>query len=206
MDSRIARDLTYGMFIVSAKKWDKTGGCVINTCIQVSTDPECILISLMNSDYTRDLIKKSGYFCVAILDETTPFELIKHFGFQSGRDVDKFRNIPSFNDIYDNPCVLSNACAYISAKVTESINLGSHTLFVGKVKDSKLLNENRPLTYAEYHLNVKPQPQKEVEKEIVGWRCQICGYIYDGPVLPDDFVCPNCGHYAEDFEPIYKEE
>lgn len=198
--------LTYGMYIVSTKKGAKSNACVINTCFQVSTDPDRIAISLMNSNYTRKLIKESGVFCVAVLDETCPFGLIHHFGYKSGKDIDKFSDVPAFSDINEVPCIISNACATISAKVVECINLGSHTVFIGKIKDSKLLNDKKPLTYATYQAKVKPKPiETEPEREIIGWRCQICGYIYDSPELPEDFACPVCGHTKEDFEPIYQD-
>lgn len=149
--------LTYGVYIVSSKYRDKANACVIDTCMQVGTNPDRIAISLMNTNYTKKIIKESGVFCVSILDETCPFGLIYHFGYKKGVDMDKFADIPAVNDINGVPYVLSNSCAYISAKVVEYINLGSHTIFIGKVKDSGLLNNNKPLTYDIYQSMVKPQ-------------------------------------------------
>jgi len=210
--------LTYGVFILTSKHKKKASGCVINTCMQISTNPDRIIISLMNSNYTRDIIKDSGVFCVAILDEGCPLELIKHFGYQSGKKVDKFKELTTFDDINGVPCVLSHVCAAISAKVIDSVNLGSHTIFIGKVMDQKLITGDTPMTYSYYQDNVKPKITKSNSESvvggadsksdsdkgpIVGWRCIICGFVYKYPVLPDDYTCEVCGHPASDFVPIY---
>lgn len=205
--------ISYGVYILSSKYEGKSGGCVINTCIQVANTPNRVAVAVMNSSNTRRLIKKSGKFCVAILDETATFEMISHFGYQSGKDVDKFANIASFNDSNGIPCILHNACASISCKVTECINLGSHTIFIGEVKEMLNLSKRRPLTYAEYQARIKPErytpPEGEdpsdSKKVIVGWQCTICGYVFDIADLPDDITCPVCGHPKEDYVPVYQD-
>ena len=151
--------LTYGLFILSSKKHDKVSGCIIDACIQVGNNPDLILISVMNTNYTRRIIQKSGVFCIAILDEDCPFELIKHFGYQSSKDVDKFDGLTTFTDINGVPCVLSHICASISVKVTDYIDIGSHTIFIGKIKDQKNLSNNKPMTYAYYRKHVMPKPE-----------------------------------------------
>ena len=146
-------------------------------------------------------------------------KLFKRFGFQSGRNVDKFGNLQCPTDCNGIPYMNWQACAVISGKVVESHDLGSHTLFIAEVVDAKVLSENPPLTYADYQANVKPKADAakadaagadaskagaQQEKKIVGWRCKICNYVYEGSELPADFSCPLCGHGPEDFEPVYE--
>ncbi len=205
MDKKALYQLTYGVFLLSTKAGDKVNGCITNTCIQVANSPTRVAISVLNTNYTCDLIKESGIFALSLLDNTCTFQTIKHFGFQSGRDVDKFDGLTLPTDINGVPYLAWQTTAVISCKVLESTDLGSHTLFIAEVVDAKLLNDNAPLTYADYQANVKPKPQEvKKEKKIVGWRCKICNYVYEGSELPADFTCPLCGHDKDDFEPIYE--
>ena len=205
MDKKALYQLTYGVFLLSTKAGDKVNGCITNTCIQVANSPTRVAISVLNTNYTCDLIKESGIFALSLLDNTCTFQTIKHFGFQSGRDVDKFDGLTLPTDVNGVPYLAWQTTAVISCKVLESTDLGSHTLFMAEVVDAKLLNDNAPLTYADYQANVKPKPQEvKKEKKIVGWRCKICNYVYEGSELPADFTCPLCGHDKDDFEPIYE--
>lgn len=205
MDKKAIYNLSYGVFMLSTKSGDRANGCITNTCIQVAGNPVRIAVSVLNTNYTCDLLKESGVFAVSILDEECSFETIKHFGFQSGRDVDKLSGIPLPVDVNGVPYMGWHACAVISANVTESYDLGTHTLFIAEVADAKLLNDHAPLTYADYQSRVKPQPEKKKEdRKIVGWRCKICNYVYEGSELPAEFTCPLCGHGPEDFEPVYE--
>ena len=205
MDTKALFKLTYGVFMLSTKLGDKTNGCITNTCMQVASNPTRVAISVLNSNYTCELLKESGIFALSMLDETCSFETIKHFGFQSGRNVDKMSGLTLPVDINQVPYMGWQACAMLSCKVVSSEDLGTHTLFVAEVVDAKVLNENAPLTYADYHSKVKPQPEKKIEdKKIIGWKCKICNYVYEGENLPADYICPICGHGAEDFEPIYQ--
>ncbi|MGN0420221.1 MAG: flavin reductase [Acetatifactor sp.] len=205
MDKKALYQLTYGVFLLSTKAGDKVNGCITNTCIQVANSPTRVAISVLNTNYTCDLIKESGIFALSLLDNTCTFQTIKHFGFQSGRDVDKLDGLTLPTDINGVPYLAWQTTAVISCKVLESTDLGSHTLFIAEVVDAKLLNDNAPLTYADYQANVKPKPQEvKKEKKIVGWRCKICNYVYEGSELPADFTCPLCGHDKDDFEPIYE--
>ena len=205
MDKKALYKLSYGVFMLSTKDGETVNGCITNTCMQVANSPTRIAIAVINTNYTCDLIKKSGVFALSLLDETCSFELIKHFGFQSGREVNKFENLQMPVDVYGIPYMGWQACAVISGKVISSQDLGSHTLFIAEVVDAKLLNDNAPLTYDDYQTKVKPKPAPKAEdKKIVGWRCKICKYEYKGSELPEDFACPLCGHGADDFEPIYE--
>ena len=208
MDKKAIYNLSYGVFMVSTKAGEVANGCITNTCIQVASNPVRIAISVLNSNYTCDLIKESGIFAVSILDNDCTFETIKHFGFQSGRDVDKFGNITPPTDCNDVPYLGWQSCAVISGKVVEQHDLGTHTLFIAEVVDAKVLSNKEPITYAKYQNEIKPKNNaasvKEDGKKIVGWRCKICNYIYEGSKLPEDYACPLCGHGADDFEPIYE--
>ena len=208
MDKKAIYNLSYGVFMVSTKAGEVANGCITNTCIQVASNPVRIAISVLNSNYTCDLIKESGIFAVSILDNDCTFETIKHFGFQSGRDVDKFENITPPTDCNDVPYLGWQSCAVISGKVVEQHDLGTHTLFIAEVVDAKVLSAKEPITYAKYQNEIKPKNNaasaKEDGKKIVGWRCKICNYVYEGSKLPEDYACPLCGHGADDFEPIYE--
>ena len=208
MDKKAIYNLSYGVFMVSTKAGEVANGCITNTCIQVASNPVRIAISVLNSNYTCDLIKESGIFAVSILDNDCTFETIKHFGFQSGRDVDKFGNITPPTDCNDVPYLGWQSCAVISGKVVEQHDLGTHTLFIAEAVDEKVLSDKEPITYAKYQNEIKPKNNvasaKEDGKKIVGWRCKICNYVYEGSKLPEDYACPLCGHGADDFEPIYE--
>lgn len=205
MDVTALFNLSYGVFVLSTKADGKANGCITNTCIQVANSPTRVAISVLNTNYTCDLIKKSKVFALSVLDQTVTFETIKHFGFQSGRDVDKFAGMELPTDLNGIPYIGWQTCAVISCKVVSSEDLGSHTLFIAEVEDAQVLSENGPLTYSDYQNHVKPKPQQAAtDKKIVGWRCKICKYVYEGSELPKDFICPLCGHGAEDFEPIYE--
>lgn len=205
MDKKALYKLSYGVFMLSTKTKSKVNGCITNTCIQVANSPERVAISVLNSNYTCDLIKESGVFALSLLDETCTFETIKHFGFQSGRNVDKFAGLSFPKDVNGIPYLGWQTCAVLSCKVVESLDLGSHTLFIAEILDAETINDKNPLTYADYQNHVKPKPQQvNTDRQIVGWRCKICNYVYEGSELPADFTCPLCGHDKDDFEPIYQ--
>lgn len=208
MDNTALYNLSYGVFMLATKYEDKVNGCITNTCIQVANSPTRVAISCINANYTCELIKKSGVFALTLLDETCTFDTIKHFGFQSGRDVDKFADIKATLDENGIPYLDYQACSLISCKVLESMDLGSHTLFIAEVLDARLLSDKKPLTYADYQAKVKPKPAAANAdaggKKIVAWKCKICGYVYEGSELPKDYTCPLCGHPPEDFEPVYE--
>lgn len=192
--------LSYGLFVLSAKDGTKDNGCIVNTVQQVTTSPNRILVAVNKGNYTHDMILKTGEFNASVLSEDASFDIFQHFGFQSGRDVNKMEGLKTY-DRADNGIIYltKGANAYISAKVSQTTDLGSHTLFLADVTDGDLLNDVPSVTYAYYHKHIKPQPQ---ETKKTGWRCKICGYIYEGEELPADFICPICKHGAEDFEKL----
>lgn len=201
MDNKVMQKLSYGLFVLTAKDGDKDNGCIINTAIQVTSEPNRITIAVNKGNYTHDMVLKTGVFNVSILSEAAKFDTFKHFGFQSGRDVDKAVGITykrAANDVIylDTPEVN----AYISAKVIQSIDLGTHTLFIADVTDGEVLNAEASATYAYYFAHIKSAPGAAAAESKKGWICTICGYIYEGDPLPEDFVCPVCKHPASDFK------
>lgn len=199
MNNKAMYQLTYGLFVLSARDEEQDNGCIINTAGQVTTTPNRITIAVNKANYTHDLIQRTGLFNISILDETAPFSVFQRFGFQSGRDTDKLKDFPvsrADNGIF---YLKDHASAFLSGKVVQQFDLGSHTLFLADVTDGDVLSDENSVTYTYYQNNIKPKPEK-TEKS--GYRCKICGYIYEGDPLPEDFICPICKHGAADFEKI----
>ena len=197
MDDKAIRNLSYGLFVLTAKEGDKDNGCIINTVTQVASNPDRISIAVNKNNYTHDMVLATGQFNVSILSKETPFATFQHFGFQSGRDVDKTVGINFSRSENGLIYLTEHANAYLSGKVIETLDVGSHTLFVADLVDAAVLSDVESVTYAYYFSNIKPAPQTEQKK---GWVCKICGYIYEGEELPEDFICPICKHPASDFE------
>lgn len=203
MDNKTMYKLTYGLFVLTSCYDGKDSGCIINTAGQVTSEPNRISIAVNKANFTHDLVKKSGKFNISILSEEASFDIFKHFGFQSGRDVDKFEGYKdckrSANNLY---YVTAGTNGYISATVEQEIDLGSHTMFIALVDDMEVLSSVPSTTYSYYQSSIKPKPEKPATGGKTVWRCTICGYIYEGEELPADFVCPLCKHPASDFEKV----
>ena len=192
-------NITYGLYILTAKT-HKHSGCVINTLMQVTSSPARISITINKDNYTTKMIEQTGEFNVSILDMSTTFDIIKRFGFSSGKDTDKFLNFEDYKLATNNiPYITKHTNAYISAKVISKTDVGTHITFVADITDSVVLAKTEPVTYSYYINNIKPKPEKSKKKRYV---CRICGYVYEGDELPNDFICPICKHGAEDFELI----
>lgn len=200
MNSKAMYKLTYGLFVLTAKDEKKDNGCIINTAMQVTTTPNCVIITVNKENLTHDMVKETGEFNLSILTEKTDFDTFKNFGYQSGRDVDKMKEITIARSANGLVYLPDTANAYISAKVVESMDLGTHTMFIANVTDMEILKEESSVTYDFYQANIKPKPEKTEKKK--GYICKICGYIYEGEPLPKDFICPICKHGAEDFEKL----
>lgn len=200
MNANALFKISYGLFILTAEENGFDNGCVINTLAQQTGNPCTVSVTVNKANKTCEMIKSTGKFNVSVISENAPFELFRHFGFQSGRDTDKFRNYPNSeraeNGIYYIPGYTN---AYFCCNVKSVTDLGTHLLFIAEVEDAEILSDFESMTYDFYHKNVKPKPQKTEKK---GYRCKICGYIYEGETLPEDFVCPVCKHPASDFERI----
>ena len=194
--------LSYGLFVLTAKDGEKDNGCIINTVTQITSNPLRISLAAIQANYTHDMIMKTGEFNVSILSESVPFSTFQRFGFQSGRDVDKFAGYGlearTNNGIRYIP---QNVNGVLSGKVIDSYDYGTHTIFVADVTQAITLSSEKSVTYQYYFDNIKPKPQPPKEDK-KGYVCKICGYVYEGEPLPDDFVCPICKHGAADFEKL----
>ena len=192
-------NISYGLFILTAKG-ENYNGCIINTLIQVTSNPQQVSITINKENLTTSIIEKTGVFNVSILDTNTKFDLIKRFGFQSGKTINKFDGFNNF-DIAENgvPYITENTNAYISARVVSKIDVGTHITFVAEVTKDCVLNNNQSLTYAYYQANIKPQKITEQKGVYV---CRICGYVHDSEVLPTNFICPICKHGVEAFDRV----
>lgn len=201
MDTKTMYKLTYGLFVLTSGLDGRDSGCIINTAGQVASEPNRISISVNKANFTHDLVKSSGKFNLSILSEEASFDTFRHFGFQSGRTVDKFDGyeacVRSANGLF---YVTAGTNGYISATVEQSLDLGSHTLFIASIDDMEVLSSAPSVTYAYYQSNIKPKPEKTKSDGKTVWRCRICGYVYEGEELPADFICPICKHPASDFE------
>ena len=191
--------LSYGLFVLSARDGKKDNGCIINTAIQVTDTPLQICVAVNKANYTLEMIEKTGAFNLSVLSEDAPFSLFQRFGFQSGRNVEKFADFEkkqrSANEIF---YLTEYANAFISAKVVNTLDCGTHMLLVAEVTQARVLSDTSSVTYDYYFKNIKPKPEKKAK----GYVCKSCGYVYEGEPLPEDFICPLCKHPASDFEKI----
>lgn len=200
MDTKVLFKIGYGLYVLTANEGDKDNGCIINTAMQVTSDPLQIAIAVNKNNYTTGMIQRTKKFNLSILDELAPFEIFKNFGYQSGANVNKFANYNNTKRSPNGAVYLTDSTnAYISAFVKQEIDLGSHILFIAQLVAAESLSDETSVTYDFYQKNIKPKPEKTNKK---GWRCKICGYIYEGENLPSDFICPICKHGAIDFERI----
>ena len=197
MDNQAFFKLSYGLFVLTARQDGKDNGCIINTVTQVTDQPKRIQIAINKQNYTHDMIAATGEFNVSVLSQDAVFWVFQHYGFQSGRDVDKFENIPEART--ENGIRFVEGCtnAVLSGKVIQTMDCGTHTLFLADVTEAKVLSNEPSMTYQYYFDHVKPKPQPAAQAK---WVCKICGYVYDGDPLPPDFICPWCKHGPEDFE------
>ena len=205
MDSKAMFKLTYGLFVLTSADGDKDNGCITNTAIQVTSEPNRIAIAVNKANFTHDMMKKAGKFNISVLSQKASFDTFKRFGFQSGRDVNKFEGYEGNFKRAENGIlyVTEGTNAFLSAKIYETMDLGTHTLFIADVTDMEVLDSASSCTYEYYQSNIKPKPQAPAKPEgKTAWRCTVCGYIYEGDEIPADFICPWCKHPASDFEKI----
>ncbi len=196
MDLTALFKIHYGLFVLTTKD-EKHNGCIVNTVCQLTDTPSRVGVTINKANYTCETALKTGVMNVNVLSEDAPFTLFERFGFTSGKDTDKFVGVDYETDKNGLAVLKENVCATMSLKVESTLDLGTHVLFVCNLEDAEILNDNAPMTYAYYHENVKPKPQKTEKKSFV---CVICGYVYEGESLPEDFICPWCKHPATDFE------
>ena len=200
MNPKALYQITYGLYWLSVRSYGQDNACIINTAVQVASDPLRITISVNKGNKTHDMIMDSGRFNVCALTTDTPFSLFQRFGMQSGRDVNKFVGFEDVQRADNGLLVLTPYTnAYFSAKLSRTVDLGSHTLFIAELEDAQVLSDQPACTYGYYQSDIKPKPQPK-KKE--GWVCSVCGHVYEGKELPEDYVCPLCRHGKEDFRPL----
>lgn len=204
VDPIAIQKFSYGLFVLTARSGDKDNGCIINTAAQLTSSPNRINIAVNKANFTHDMILNTGVFNISVLAENTSFDTFKRFGFASGKDTDKFEGFLENTARSANGLlyVTAGTNAFMSAKVIEAHDYGSHTLFVAELTEAEVLRDEPSVTYAYYFEHIKPKPQPKIEEEKHGYVCKICGYVYEGDTLPPDFICPLCKHGAEDFEKI----
>lgn len=229
MDKSAFYKLSYGLYVVSSLKGEHINGQIANTVFQVTSEPPTLAVSINKQNYTHSFIESSGVFSVSILGVKTPMDFIGRFGFKSGRETDKFAGVTMKRGISQVPVVLDNAVAYLEALVVHQFDCGTHTIFLGEVKDGAVLTAEEPMTYAYYHLvkggrapktaptyiSTEEATRKE-DREMARYVCEVCGYVYDPEKgdpergiaagtsfddLPEDWVCPVCGADKSNFSP-----
>lgn len=189
----------YGLYVVTSNDGKKDNGLIVNTVTQVTDTPNRVAVTINKQNYSHHVIKQTGIMNVNCLSTVAPFKVFETFGFQSGRTVDKFADctpLRSDNGLVFLPRYIN---AFMSLKVEQYVDFGTHGMFICSITEARVISNAETMTYTYYQNNVKPKPQTKGKK---GFVCKICGYIYEGDVLPDDFICPLCKHGAADFEPI----
>ncbi len=189
----------YGLYVVTSNDGKKDNGLIVNTVTQVTNTPNRIAVTINKDNYSHHIIKQTGKMNINCLSTDAPFAVFEAFGFRSGRTVDKFADctpLRSDNGLVFLPRYINS---FMSLKVEQYVDLDTHGMFICSVTEARVISDRETMTYAYYHANVKPKPQTEGKK---GYVCKICGYVYEGEELPEDFICPLCKHGAADFEPI----
>lgn len=226
MNQKALHKISYGLYVVSSKRNDKFNGQIANTVFQITSEPPTIAVSINKQNLTHGYIQESKVFTTSILSKETPMKFIGHFGFKSGRELDKFKDVNYKVGVTGAPVVLENIVGYLEAEVVDSLDAGTHTVFIGKVVDAEIIKDGEPMTYAYYHeikkgtapktapTYIKEENKKE-ESKMEKYECTVCGYVYDPEKgdpdsgikpgtpfeeLPDDWVCPVCGVGKDKFE------
>ncbi len=227
MNTKALHKIGYGLYVVTSTSGERNNGQIANTVFQITSEPPTIAVSINKTNLTHQFIKESKVMAVSILSRSTPLSFIGHFGFKSGRDVDKLKGINHKTGETKAPVVLDNTVAYLEAKVIQEVDVGTHTIFIGEVVNADVLTEEECMTYDYYHkvkrgTTPKTAPsyvkeEKEAKPKMAKYECTVCGYIYDPELgdpdsgikpgtpfeeLPDDWVCPVCGAGKDEFEKV----
>ena len=208
MDNKVLRNLSYGVYVVTTKDNDKNVGCIANSVMQVTSSPSIVAISINHDNYTNKCIKENNTFAVSILKEDSNPNIIGEFGFKSSKDTNKFEGIDY--KVEDNIPIINDSCGYFICKVINTVETSTHTLFLGEITNMDGFTNDNPMTYKYYHEKLKgtspknaPTYQEEVikkeEKSTKKWKCKICGYVYEGEKVPEDYICPICGQPHTEF-------
>jgi len=226
MNLKALYKLGYGLYVVSSIKGNRLNGQIANTVFQITSEPPTIAVSINKNNLTHEFIKESKVLAVLVLSQDTPLSFIGHFGYKSGRDIDKLEGINYKIGETRAPLVTDNTLAYLEARVIQEVDVGTHTIFIGELVDADVIKEGEPMTYAYYHqvkrgTTPKAAPSYIAEKKeapkMAKYRCTVCGYIYDPELgdpdggikpgtpfeeIPDNWACPVCGAAKSDFERI----
>jgi len=224
MNPKALYKLGYGLYVVCSRKGSRVNGQIANTVFQITSEPPTIAVSINKNNLTHEFIKESKLLTVSVISQDTPLSFIGHFGFKSGRDIDKLEGISYTIGETTAPVVTENALAYLEARVIQEVDVGTHTIFIGELVGADVLREGEPMTYAYYHqvkrgTTPKTAPSYIEEKrevpKMAKYRCTGCGYVYDPELgdpdggikpgtpfeeIPDDWVCPVCGVAKSNFE------
>ena len=206
IDNKAIFNISYGLFVLVAQQGGKDNACIINVAQQVTSDPLQLMICVNKANLTHDMVLRTLKFNLCPLSEEATMKPFQHFGFQSGKTVDKFAEceteLRTDNGLRYLPKYINSV---ISCVVTKSIDLGTHTMFIARVMEARVLSDSPSITYAYYQQHIKPKPSNPQTLEPSNkkkWVCDVCGYVYEGDELPADFICPLCKHPASDFEQI----
>ena len=208
MDKQVIRNLSYGMYIIGAND-SKLVGCVVNTIVQITSDPITIMVSVNHDNYTNEVIKKTKKFSVSILDEKIDPEIIGIFGYKSSKDIDKYENIDY--SVVDNLPVINNTCGNMICEVIDTLETNTHTIFLARVTNMFNSSDKTPMTYKYYHEVLKGKSpknaptyisEKEKNNEKTIWKCSVCGYEVEKDELSEDFICPICGEPVSAFNKL----
>lgn len=227
MNTKALRSLSYGIYVVASRKQGKLNAQIANTVVQVTSEPPTISVCVNKQNLTHEFITESKVFTASILSQDTPLSFIGHFGFKSGREVDKLKDINYRLGETKAPIILDHTLAYLEARVTDQVDVGSHTIFIGEVVGADVISDGEPMSYAYYH-QVKRgttprtapsyiEERKEKVSKMEKYKCSVCGYVYDpdsgdpgGGIkpgtpfeeIPDDWVCPVCGASKDQFDKV----
>jgi len=197
-DRKALFNIGYGLYVVTSNDGKKDNGLIVNTVSQITDDPTRVMVAINKANYSHHVIKNTGIMNVNCLSVDAPFKVFQNFGFQSGRNADKFKDMTPLRSDNGLPFLPQYINAFMSLKVDQYIDMGTHGLFLCSVTESRVMSDKETMTYTYYQKNVKPKPDTQKK----GWVCKVCGYVYEGEELPDDFICPLCKHGASDFEKI----
>lgn len=189
----------YGLYVVTSNDGQKDNGLIVNTVSQVTSTPNRIAVTINKSNYSHHVIKQTGKMNINCLTVDAPFSVFENFGFVSGKNVNKFAECEPLRSDNGLAFLAEYINSFISLDVEQYVDLDTHGMFICSVREARVISDRETMTYSYYHANVKPKPEADRKK---GYVCKICGYVYEGDTLPENFICPLCKHPASDFEPI----
>lgn len=213
MNQSALHKLSYGVYVVSTWDQGRATGCTANSAMQITSSPATIAVSINHNNYTNQCIKDTNKFAISILAEDSQPSIIGTFGFKSGKEADKFAEVKY--TVEDHMPILSDCCGYIVCDVIDKMETATHTVFLGEVKGAEIFGDREAMTYAYYHKVIKGKspknaptyiPEEEEKKAEEGkkrkFKCEVCGYVYEGEELPADYKCPVCGMGADRFKEV----